>query len=187
MPRRLLPALFAIAAAYAVVLPPPVALAATGFAQLSNASRQERVESQGRRVAPQECSAGKLVFRISRRDGLGAWAWPSGTVEITPDLVDALDDDELAAALAHEVAHLIGDDIKHRKRAALAESDSEAIERTADRLGCSILADAGLPPDAMVRMLSKVATGLRKPGMLAPRIAQASLVCRTLNGATTQR
>jgi Zn-dependent protease with chaperone function len=138
-------------------------------------------------VAPREWSAGKLVFRISHRGGLGAWAWPSGKVEITPDLVDALDDHELAAALAHEVAHLIADDIvETRQRAALAGSDSETIERSADRLGCSILADAGLPPEAMIRMLSKVAIGLREPRMLAPRIAQASAVCRTLNGATQQ-
>ena len=98
-------------------------------------------------------------------------------------MVDALDDDELAAALAHEVAHLMTEVAGTKQRAALAESDSETIELAADRSGCSILAAAGVPPEAMVRMLEKVAIGLREPRILAGRIAKASLVCPALDVA----
>jgi Zn-dependent protease with chaperone function len=187
MPRRLHRALLAIAAAFAIGLPQSVASAADVAAPSSAPSRQERVERLGRMVAPPECSARKLTFRISRRDGLGAWAWESGKIEITPDLVDALDDNELAAALAHEAAHLMTDGVGTKQRAALAESDDETIERAADRLGCSILAEAGVPPEAMVRMLGKVAAGLREPRLLAGRIEQASLECGALNVATAPR
>lgn len=184
MPRRPHWALLAFAAAAAIGLPQPIAFAATVAAPSPTRSRQERVERLGRLVAPPERSERKLTFRISRRGGLGAWAWQSGRIEITPDLVDALDDDELAAALAHETAHLMIEGVGMKHRAALAESDSETIERDADRSGCSMLADAGVPPEAMVRMLEKVATGLRQPRMLAGRIEEASLVCRAPRVAT---
>jgi predicted Zn-dependent protease len=138
-------------------------------------------------VAPPERSLRKLTFRLSRRDGLGAWAWRSGRIEITPALVDALDDDELAAALAHEAAHLMADGIATRQRAALAEPDSETAERAADRSGCSMLAAAGIPPAAMVRMLGKVAIGLRDPRMLDGRIAEAALVCGAIEVAPPPR
>jgi Zn-dependent protease with chaperone function len=187
MPRRPHRALLAVAAATAFGLCQPNAFAATAASPAATPSRQERVERLGRLVAPPGCSSRKLTFRISRRGGLGAWAWQSGRIEITPDLVDALDDDELAAALAHEAAHLKTEDVGMKQPAALAEPESETIERAADRSGCSLLADAGVPPEAMVRMLGKVAMGLRKPAMLDGRIAEASLVCRASNVATVPR
>jgi Zn-dependent protease with chaperone function len=131
-------------------------------------------------VVVSELMAQGIRLRLSSRGGFGAWAWPSGRIEITRDLVDALDDQELAAALAHEAAHLVDEAAGVEERASLARgSGSEAIERAADRRGCSILADAGIPSEAMVRMLRKLSQGLREPRMLQARIAEASLVCRT--------
>lgn len=179
--------LLAVAAASAIGLPKPSALAADVVAPSSTLSRQERIEKLGRLVAPPERCGGKVTFRLSRRGGLGAWAWQAGRIEITSELVDALDDDELAAALAHEAAHLMAEVDGMKQPAALAESDSETIERAADRSGCSILADSGIPPEAMVRMLRKVAIGLRKPEMLDGRIEHASLVCRARNVAAALR
>lgn len=187
MPRRPHRALLAVAAATAIGLCQPNAFAATATSPPAARSRQERVERLGRMVAPAGRSSRKLTFHISRRGGLGAWAWQSGRIEITPDLIDALDDDELAAALAHEAAHLKTEVVGMKQPAALAEPDSETIERAADRSGCSLLVDAGVPPEAMARMLRKVAMGLRKPAMLDGRIAAAALACRSLNFATAPR
>jgi Zn-dependent protease with chaperone function len=97
---------------------------------------------------------------------------------VSGELVDRLDDAELSAALAHEMAHLVNGSAANRHRAALArEREDDSIERAADRVGCSLLASVGLPTDAMLRMLRKVSSGLREPHALAGRIDAASAHC----------
>lgn len=144
-------------------------------------TRTLRVERAGAKLASERVP-GPVSYRIVSRAGLGAWAWPSGRIEITRDLVDRLDDDELTAALAHELAHL-ATLAGVRKRASLASSSGadaaagDALERAADRDGCATLASAGVPPQAMVSMLKKLAAGLRDGRSLAGRIAAASAAC----------
>lgn len=82
-----------------------------------------------------------------------AYAWPSGQVFLTRGLVDSLGDEHLAAAIAHEVGHLI--DGGH-----LGEEDGPGElagqgdpETRADRLGMEILESRGISSLAMVRML----------------------------------
>jgi predicted Zn-dependent protease len=63
----------------------------------------------------------------------------------------------LAAALAHEVAHVL--DNRRRRRGALnlkARDAAADAEADADRIGMRLLAVAGLPPGSMATMLAKV-------------------------------
>jgi Zn-dependent protease with chaperone function len=48
-----------------------------------------------------------IAWQVSPRRGLGAWAWPGGRIEVSRALIDRLDDEQLAAALAHELGHLL--------------------------------------------------------------------------------
>ena len=91
-----------------------------------------------------------------------AYAWPDGSIFVSRGLLSLLDDEELAAAIAHEVGHLMNDGhfrlaaslAGHRApRAAIAGGD---IESRADAAGVKLLRRRRLPPQAMQRMLVKV-------------------------------
>ena len=79
---------------------------------------------------------------------------------MTRGLVDGLDDAELAAAVAHEIGHLL-DEGHLRSRAGLrgghTRSTGSDAEARADAVGVTLLESAGLPRSAMVGMLEKVA------------------------------
>lgn len=150
---------------------------APDFATRTHQARLDRVERPGHALGSSRLVEPGVDFRISSRVGLRAWAWPSGRIEVTGALIDLLDDHELSAALAHEIAHLRNGSGAADGGAALASADNDSVERDADRAGCAMLADAGLPPQAMVSMLSKVATGLRDPHALSGRIEAASTAC----------
>ena len=128
---------------------------------------QERVARTGDVLLP---GAG-VRWNVTSRNEVGAWAWPDGRIEVSRKLVDQLDADELAAALAHELGHLIDRGHLHAVPNALAGEPGD-LERRADRIGCTVLRNAGVPVDAMPRMLGKVAVATRDPdGALAARVA----------------
>lgn len=68
-------------------------------------------------------------------------------------LLAVLPDDQLAAALAHEFAHIL---LRHPQRLRLAGTrriaDVRRTEAEADRLSVALLADAGFDPTAAVRL-----------------------------------
>jgi Zn-dependent protease with chaperone function len=88
---------------------------------------------------------------------VGAYAWPDGRILLTRGLVRLLDDDELAAAVAHEMGHLL----EETHAPAVASLDGAGAtadpEFRADAAGARLLARTGVPAAAMARMLEKVA------------------------------
>ncbi len=137
-------------------------------------ARLERVARIGATLAP----AGAAIHPgLSARRGLAAFAWPDGSVLVTRDLVDLLDDEQLAAAIAHEIGHLL-DDGHLAAPAALADAPADdEPERRADRTGCRLLAEAGRSPDAMPRMLVAVNAALGTD-VLRERIVAATDACK---------
>jgi predicted Zn-dependent protease len=97
---------------------------------------------------------------------------------VTRDLADLLDDDELAASLAHEIGHLADGGHLGTAPATLAgTSTDDERERGADRTGCRLLASRGRSPAAMPRMLSTLNAALGHD-LLAARIAAATDACQ---------
>jgi predicted Zn-dependent protease len=95
--------------------------------------------------------------RLSNSPGAAAYAWPDGTVLLSRGLVRMLDEDELAAVVAHELGHLLARG-HLRTVAALGGARSAVdVEAAADAAGVRLLAQAGYPAGAMARMLEKVA------------------------------
>jgi predicted Zn-dependent protease len=87
---------------------------------------------------------------------IGAYGWPDGNLFVTRGLVDRLSDRELAAAIAHEVGHLLNDghlDSVVSLRGCYVSPDAEA---RADAIGVRLLASRGIGRDAMTSMLNKV-------------------------------
>jgi Zn-dependent protease with chaperone function len=134
------------------------------------------------RVGETLLSGAGVHWRLTPRDEVGAWAWPDGRIEVSRVLLDRLDDDELAAALAHELGHLL--DRGHLAAAPRAlAGDGGDLEHRADRIGCVLLSSRGVSGEAMIRMLGKLAAATRdRDGALAARIAAAPEACTPVPG-----
>lgn len=106
---------------------------------------------------------GKAIrLHVIASDAATAYAWPSGDVYLSCGLVDLLSDDEIAAVVAHELGHLVGDGhlsspaTLDGSRGATGYALSGDEEHRADLVGCKILACCRIRPDAMARMLRRV-------------------------------
>lgn len=128
----------------------------------------------GRRVAAE---SGRddvdWTFRILDDPGAQAWAGPGGHVYVTRGLLALLDSEaELAAVLAHEVAHVAAghtEELLHRlPEPSTASLDLHTLfqlarddEAQADQLGVRYAAAAGYDPTALQRAL----VALHQPGL----------------------
>jgi hypothetical protein len=150
---------------------------ALDMASSSDQQRRVRVERAGTLLLPE----GGVRWRVTSRADVGAWAWPDGRIEVAKGMVDRLDDQELAAALAHELGHLI--DGGHLDGPHALDGGAGDLERRADRVGCAMLMRHGVPAAALPRMLAKVAAATHDPtGELAARIAGAPGACLESSG-----
>jgi hypothetical protein len=104
------------------------------------------------RVAP------SLGVSVLDSDDTGAFCWRSGAVFVTRGLVDILDDDELSAAVAHEVGHLL---VEGRTPIAAAldgcRFHAMDAESAADFAGRELLRRSAVPDAALPRLLNKLA------------------------------
>jgi hypothetical protein len=126
-----------------------------------------------------------LEVTLSRRNGFGAWAWPRGPIHVSRDLVDLLDDDELAAVIAHEMGHLREGTQWSGPLASLDGDVDLEIESRADVLGCQLLAARGIEPMAALRVLDKLDLVFASPDQpfpFAARTARARATCSALSG-----
>lgn len=93
-------------------------------------------------------------------DEPGAFAWRDRKIGITRGLIRICSDDEIAAAIAHEVGHLVHDG--HLPAPAALRGDVRDPhadqEASADAMGVKILRASGLNPDAMPTLLAKLKT-----------------------------
>jgi Zn-dependent protease with chaperone function len=77
-------------------------------------------------------------------------------VFLTAGLVDVATDDEIAAAIAHELGHLLGDGSMQSAVSLRGINDSLDVERRADAIGCRLLLAAHRPREALISVLVKV-------------------------------
>lgn len=104
-------------------------------------------------------------------DAVGAFAWPSGTVFVTRGLIDLVDDRELAAAIAHEVGHLLDDGHLQTVVGLRGCRDNPDREARADAIGVRLLVARGIDPNAMISMLGKVRAATSVPPSCRPAIS----------------
>ena len=118
---------------------------------------------------------------VNASPAVGAYAWPEGRLLLTSGLARLLDDDELSAAVAHELGHLVADG-RMQAVAALngtgATSSAADAESLADAAGSRLLTSAGYPPEAMPRMLEKVAAAPGTSKALRSRLLRRAAALR---------
>jgi hypothetical protein len=138
----------------------------------------DRLHDAARRLSPDT----RLDVELAARTDAGAWAWRDGRIRVSLALVEALDDEQLAAALAHELAHL--DERPRTGVTAITGTERHLdAEVAADRAGCALLAARGIPPRrAMIGMLLRLelTAGLD----LEARILAAGASCARFADAT---
>ncbi|MBI1370868.1 MAG: M48 family metalloprotease [Planctomycetes bacterium] len=88
-------------------------------------------------------------------DAVAAYARPERAVYLTHGLVTLASDQEIAAAVAHELGHLL-DDGYLASPVALTGLHEDDPEIRADALGCCLLQRCGIPTESMVTLLEKV-------------------------------
>jgi predicted Zn-dependent protease len=125
-------------------------------------SHQQRADAAVKRLLARRQPSERIGVQVLNSETISACVWPNRRVFITRGLMDRLTDDELAAALSHEIGHLL-DDGNLRSMVALrglgpiggagAGADHEV---QADTFGCGLLESAGIPRAAMISMLEKV-------------------------------
>ena len=116
---------------------------------------QERAAAVARRVTPTVQETG-LTVRVLAADSVVAYSWPNGEIYISRGLLETTTDDELAAAIAHEIGHLLDNGHLPMVRSLADPEASADAEARADLIGCRVLESSGFEPQAMIRMLEKV-------------------------------
>jgi predicted Zn-dependent protease len=159
----------------------------TKFKEDTNYTNQEKVALIGQRLAA-VCDRKDLIFYftvLDEKDTENAFALPGGYVYIFKALLEKLDDDEIAAILAHEIGHVCAKHTIKRLQAGLgyqvlqilvmrgAEDNytrrkayeafaqlmlaySRSDEFEADALAIKYLRKAGIDQKAMLRVLDKL-------------------------------
>ena len=113
-----------------------------GVATQDRCERAEALLAQLQPHRPDD--AAPLRISVLATEDVTAFAWPNGAIFLTRGLMDRLDDDELLAAIAHELGHVDG------------TRRGQANEAEADRRGIALLEAAGIPGTTMRRMLEKL-------------------------------
>lgn len=122
---------------------------------LTGGTVQRRAARARARLLPSPAGR-EVTVHVLESGAIGAYAWPSGDVFVTRGLIVALDDQELAAAIAHEMGHLAAGGHLPVVSALEGSLGPMSLEARADRLGCRLLEARGIPAEAMARMLGKV-------------------------------
>jgi len=119
------------------------------------AGKQEFAKAQVALALLSGAETQAIQVSVINSDAVGAYAWPGGNVYLTRGLVELLDRQELAAALAHEIGHLIADQTLNPPSSLGGTSDNRS-EISADAVGAQLLGKRGIKRDALVSMLRKV-------------------------------
>jgi Zn-dependent protease with chaperone function len=148
---------------------------------LHDSARQARAETAlGKLVGPRT----PVFIHVLDNGNVTAYSYADGHVFVTRGLVDAATDDELAAAIAHELGHLVSDG--HLRGSAYrgftGPEDPDDKEMQADAVGMRLMTAAGCKPTAMVTILQKVSAASRSPGI---RSAIAERVLKLRDGMRT--
>ncbi|WP_428939748.1 M48 family metalloprotease [Fontivita pretiosa] len=118
-------------------------------------SHQHRLQRVGARLSRVWGGRDVRAYVLDSADA-AAYAWADGRILVTRGLIRRLDDDQLAAVIAHELGHLINESAvsSSQSMSLSGQDDPRDAEARADATGVALLEAAGLAAyPAMRRML----------------------------------
>ena len=117
---------------------------------------QARLESVAKRLTRGRPDLQISVYVLAS-DMVTAYSWPNHHIFVARGLMNRVDDNELAAVLAHELGHLLDRSHVPMTMASLRGCDKNlVIEARADAIGSDLLQRQGCPTEAMITMLGKI-------------------------------
>lgn len=144
---------------------------AWGKGESQNATQRALVLRVGQAIAQKTAAknvGAKWNFHLlAEENAINLYALSSGDVYVTTALVNRMKTEgQLAAALAHGVAHTIGHDVPELLANATDKNPqwnyTLEAEQAADKLALQLMAQAGYDPNAMIGMFSVFADGYTK-------------------------
>src|SRR5882724_8038825 len=114
-------------------------------------------------LSPYSTDHSALTLQVLDTDSLGAFGWRDGEIYITRGLADYLDDQELAAVVAHELGHLLDHGHVHAVAGLQGCKEDLDAETRADLIGMELLRRQGIPSDALPHMLERIMTSDQWP------------------------
>jgi len=101
--------------------------------------------------------SGKAEMHVSASIIPNACSWGDGTICLSTGLLRIINDDEVCAAVAHELGHLtIAARAGVEQMHALGGGPKEGQEKNADAVAVIILRRSGISPTALARVLTIV-------------------------------
>ena len=94
-----------------------------------------------------------IHVRIINSTRLAAWSWPDGDIYITRGLALCLNNEELSAAIAHEMGHLINSGSVRCPYSLGRAGEELGIESGADLTGARVLASHSIAPRNLLAVL----------------------------------
>lgn len=146
----------------------------------------QRLRTVARRLHVTELPT-PLSFRVLATNEPGAYAWPDGSIFVTRGLMRILNEDELGAAIAHEIGHVLAED-PHVAARALGGPAQDA-EMRADAIACDILNASGMSPELMIDVLRKMRRDGEQDAQTRDALARrmACLACRMAQRPSAKR
>jgi predicted Zn-dependent protease len=141
----------------------------------TDAASQDRLERAAIRLSR---GHDQLPVRVAvlATDAVSAYSWPDGQIFVTRGLLNRISDDqELAAAIAHELGHLLDDRHVRLALSLRGRENADDLEARADAIGASLLEAQHIPRGAMPSLLRKVAATM-PPAAQEPLLRRARLL-----------
>lgn len=126
-----------------------------GLGGVDASESRQRLEAARDRLLPEGLRS-QIKVEVLCASEPAAFSWDDGSVFATNGLLRLLNDDELAAAVAHEVGHVFNNRGGRQVLNLRGRSDAAAAEFEADAAGMSLIEQASIPPASMTTMLVKV-------------------------------
>jgi Zn-dependent protease with chaperone function len=122
------------------------------------------------RVRPAFSGSVALRLQVFQSPRPAAYCWSSGTIYLSNALIQSLTDDEVAAAIAHEMGHLVPRGFGNPGERFALEGVVMDEEQRADAIAVNILKKFGIAPTALVRVLEKMRDAPQTPIDLCPAL-----------------
>lgn len=119
------------------------------------------------------CPLIKLHVHVLEKNDLSAYVWPDGHIYVSRELAARATEEQLAAAMAHEIGHLLDKQNTPPPSALAPHFTAEDLrEYRADQLGRALLVKAGYSDKHMASLLRLIQADPTNSPELCARIAR---------------